>query len=576
MDLKTYALTAIGVLFLLTGWNSDARAAACSITQPSLTGSGGQPSTINSEFGMRTHPVSGAQKMHTGTDINTPGSSDCNQPVLVQEGCTRKSYGPAGGYGNRLVVDCGNGVELSYAHLNSYNAATNTAYVGTTGTSTGCHLHFETRIDNKAVDPQCVFGGGDNCPAQISGGKADLCNPAQRNALKNHDTSVGVSPTSANDNTGTNSTTKTTQNPNGSTTQTTTTQNQNGSTTTNATTNSPDGTTSTTTTTTQPDGSTTTTTVTVYPDNEIPVINTSSTPPTPTPPPTPEPQTPAPTTPPGETPAGSELVPTTSGGGGKLSGCAVDTWTGMVNQAVLESRRETVINQTYITKPDSVLVYGCFKHWLKSVQDNAGPIFNETQRFAPPVNIASRTRVKGQKDQVPGFAGRGAMALDVALAQTVFAATDSYLNANFNHNLLGGTSNIAPGDMLNCGIMQEVWKAAKCNNIAKEKAFYTFDEMISEDPRKFPASLACNDTGIKQEMIDWAKNKDFEKVKYDKVKTRLEYMTHPSSCELSVPTGIKVHRRVASGETSTLNTDVKDVVCSNVGCASDMGTCKKN
>ncbi len=72
-------------------------------------------------------------------------------------------------------------------------------------------------------------------------------------------------------------------------------------------------------------------------------------------------------------------------------------------------------------------------------------------------------------------------------------------------------------------------------------------------------------------LIDWAKNKEFKKVKYDKVKSRLELLSDPTSCDLSVPTGIKVHRMNGG----SLDTGVKDVVCSNVGCSSKDGVCQK-
>ncbi|HEY7719457.1 MAG TPA: M23 family metallopeptidase, partial [Pedococcus sp.] len=75
------------------------------------------------------------------------------------------SAGVAGGYGNQLVVAHGvhSGVDLAttYNHLSSYRRTSGRvsrgeviAYVGTTGTSTGCHLHFETREDGNPVDPR--------------------------------------------------------------------------------------------------------------------------------------------------------------------------------------------------------------------------------------------------------------------------------------------------------------------------------------------------------------------------------------------------------------------------------------
>lgn len=424
---------------------------------------------------------------------------------------------------------------------------------------------------------------------------ANLCDQNQYNALVQHGQQVlGNSAAPAGtSNSGSNVTpdqarntpsptvtsTNTTQNPNGSTTTQTTTQNPDGSTTTSTTTTNPDGSSTSTSTTTNPDGSTITTTSTTTPGEEDEAGNTTTTTTT-TPPTNPPPTSPTPTEeeeeeeteqPTAEPVAGSDLVPTKPDENGtQLSGCATDTWTGMVNQAVMEARRETTMNQTYIVKPDSVLVYGCLKHWLNSVQQNAGPIFSETTRFSPQVDISSVSPRKPKTKMVPGFPGLGGGSLDAALSSTVFSAADSYLNANFNHKLLGDTSELT-GDAINCNVMQNVWKAAKCKNFSTEKVFYKFDELLSTDPRKYPASIACNDTGIKQEMIDYAQNKDFEKVTYDKVKTRLDLLADPASCELSVKTGIKVHQM----NEGTLDKTIDDVVCSNVGCGSKKGKCEK-
>lgn len=518
------------------------------------------------------------------------------------------------GYGYYMKFDCSEAmgkppgtVVLRYAHIGGYNANTNQIITGRSGIAEdgvqAQHIHYEAIIDGKFVDPECLWGsvlGRSNiqqdkkvpCP---NSAMANLCDQNQFNALVQHGQQVlgnsaapagtsnsgsNVTPGDARNTPPSNVTsTNTTQNPNGSTTTQTTTQNSNGSTTTSTTTTNPDGSSTSTSTTTNPDGSTITTTSTTTPGEEDEAGNTTTTTTT-TPPTNPPPTTPTPTEeeedeeedqPTADPVAGSELVPTKPDENGtQLSGCATDTWTGMVNQAVMEARRETTMNQTYIVKPDSVLVYGCLKHWLNSVQQNAGPIFSETTRFSPQVDISSVSPRKPKMKMVPGFQGLGGGSLDAALSSTVFSAADSYLNANFNHKLLGDTSELT-GDAINCNVMQNVWKAAKCKNFSTEKVFYKFDELLSTDPRKYPASIPCNDSGIKQEMIDYAQNKDFEKVTYDKVKTRLDLLADPSSCELSVKTGIKVHQL----NNGTLDKSIDDVVCSNVGCGSKKGKCEK-
>lgn len=112
---------------------------------------------ITSRFGVRADPLSGAEQHHDGLDIAAPA------------GTSVKSAGPGvvlraeveSGYGNVVVVDHGNGVETRYAHLSALHvkagdrvaAGSEVGLVGSTGKSTGPHLHFEVRRGGKSVDP---------------------------------------------------------------------------------------------------------------------------------------------------------------------------------------------------------------------------------------------------------------------------------------------------------------------------------------------------------------------------------------------------------------------------------------
>jgi murein DD-endopeptidase MepM/ murein hydrolase activator NlpD len=110
---------------------------------------------------MRYHPVLHYWRLHAGRDY----AANCGSPVHAAASGTIISAGVAGGYGNQLVVDHGvhSGVSLAttYNHLSSFARTGGRVgrgqvigYVGTTGTSTGCHLHFETREDGNPVDPR--------------------------------------------------------------------------------------------------------------------------------------------------------------------------------------------------------------------------------------------------------------------------------------------------------------------------------------------------------------------------------------------------------------------------------------
>jgi murein DD-endopeptidase MepM/ murein hydrolase activator NlpD len=115
---------------------------------------------ITSPFGLRFHPILLVWKLHTGTDFGVP----CGTPVVAAADGTMISAGWGGGNGNRIVIDHGivSGVDLAstYNHLSSFVVTSGSvkrgqliAYSGTTGYSTGCHLHFETLENGQFVDP---------------------------------------------------------------------------------------------------------------------------------------------------------------------------------------------------------------------------------------------------------------------------------------------------------------------------------------------------------------------------------------------------------------------------------------
>lgn len=117
-----------------------------------------QTSTV-SAFGYRTNPLTGAAgEMHTGVDL----SASCSTPVMAAAPgiVTEAGWSPYGG-GNRIVIDHGNGLKTTYNHLALIGVSVTqkvaqgelVAGAGTTGNSTGCHLHFEVLINDTIVDP---------------------------------------------------------------------------------------------------------------------------------------------------------------------------------------------------------------------------------------------------------------------------------------------------------------------------------------------------------------------------------------------------------------------------------------
>ena len=118
---------------------------------------------LTSRFGLRTHPVTGVQKSHTGIDIGA-GAGD---NALAADGGTVTMAGWNGGYGNCVMIDHGNGYKTLYAHLSSISVAKGAVvdkgavvgYVGSTGVSTGPHLHFEVWSGESRIDPEQFYSG---------------------------------------------------------------------------------------------------------------------------------------------------------------------------------------------------------------------------------------------------------------------------------------------------------------------------------------------------------------------------------------------------------------------------------
>ena len=112
---------------------------------------------ITSPFGTRDHPVTGEDKLHDGTDFGAA----CGTPVrAAAEGVVRE-VGRAKGYGNRVTIRHASGLETLYGHLSridvrpgqKVSTSTTVGRVGSTGLSTGCHLHFGVYVGGLAVDP---------------------------------------------------------------------------------------------------------------------------------------------------------------------------------------------------------------------------------------------------------------------------------------------------------------------------------------------------------------------------------------------------------------------------------------
>ena len=120
---------------------------------------------ISSRQGPRVHPITGEYKNHGGTDIAASYGSaiyaaDSGRVVSSSDGWN-------GGWGNYVMIDHGNGMQTLYAHMSSravsvgqtVSRGQTIGYVGSTGMSTGPHLHFEMYVNGSRIDPQTKYPG---------------------------------------------------------------------------------------------------------------------------------------------------------------------------------------------------------------------------------------------------------------------------------------------------------------------------------------------------------------------------------------------------------------------------------
>ncbi|CDX17572.1 Peptidase M23 [Mesorhizobium plurifarium] len=113
--------------------------------------------TVTSPFGVRTDPILGSAALHTGMDFRAP----IGMPAKVTAAGTVTRAGWAGGYGRMVEVDHGNGFATRYGHLSEIDVTVGQKLAageiigktGSSGRSTGPHLHYEVRHDGEAVDP---------------------------------------------------------------------------------------------------------------------------------------------------------------------------------------------------------------------------------------------------------------------------------------------------------------------------------------------------------------------------------------------------------------------------------------
>ncbi|MDT7934188.1 MAG: M23 family metallopeptidase [Sphingomonadaceae bacterium] len=144
-----------GMVDLYTAWNSYSDLARAATSIPARI----PVATFNytSGFGVRYDPFNGGAAMHAGVDLAGPHG----QPILAAADGVIVRAGWANGYGNMIEVDHGRGMTTRYGHLSRIQVklgdrvrgGDQIGKLGSTGRSTGPHLHYEVRVDGNAVDP---------------------------------------------------------------------------------------------------------------------------------------------------------------------------------------------------------------------------------------------------------------------------------------------------------------------------------------------------------------------------------------------------------------------------------------
>jgi murein DD-endopeptidase MepM/ murein hydrolase activator NlpD len=123
----------------------------------------GDPS-VTSPFGYRPDPFLGRPELHPGVDLAEPYGSEIRAAAAGRV----VHAGPAGGYGNMVEIDHGNGLATRYAHMSEVLVEEGqevdkdavVGRLGSTGRSTGPHLHYEVRVDGEPVDPERYLRAG--------------------------------------------------------------------------------------------------------------------------------------------------------------------------------------------------------------------------------------------------------------------------------------------------------------------------------------------------------------------------------------------------------------------------------
>ena len=137
--------------------------------------------SLSSSYGMRVHPITGKLARHNGVYIPAPYGTPIYDNADGIVGRAQR----LGGYGNYVEIEHGNAIETRYGHMSSFVVQPGQqvkkgdviGYVGSTGRSTGNHLHYEVRIDGEPVNPMPFVRSDSMTIAALTGDKLAMGGP---------------------------------------------------------------------------------------------------------------------------------------------------------------------------------------------------------------------------------------------------------------------------------------------------------------------------------------------------------------------------------------------------------------
>jgi murein DD-endopeptidase MepM/ murein hydrolase activator NlpD len=139
---------------------------------------------VTSSYGYRRDPFTGRGAFHSGLDFR----AGYGAPIHAAAAGVISFVGRKSGYGNCVEIDHGNGLLTRYAHMSAFRTHIGTkvsagdviGLIGSTGRSTGPHLHFEVRINNRAVNPRPFLEAAPHVFEETRGRRNGTAQPGRR------------------------------------------------------------------------------------------------------------------------------------------------------------------------------------------------------------------------------------------------------------------------------------------------------------------------------------------------------------------------------------------------------------